>query len=111
MDQKTYQAFRNAVTLSEISRAMESNPVVAVLSGPAPVIECVVQEASRESGIPMDWAYSGGRAYVHADGDTQKARDALVWKMPTGLSLADLGQPARPRTKEAPPRAVKGRTS
>ncbi len=93
MNSKIYNEFRNKVTNSPISDKMKSKPVVASLSGSCAVIECIVQEASHKSGIKMDWDYVGGRAMIHADGDPDKAREELIWCMPTGLSLEDFKKP------------------
>jgi hypothetical protein len=64
---------------------------VAILSGPAIVIEAIVMDASKDSGIPMDWCYQGGRAFVQAIGDKKKARSALYCAIPnSNLSISDL---------------------
>ena len=55
---------------------------VAILDGPAPVIEVIVKNASAESGIEMDWGYIAGRGVVYALGDKKKARNALVMSFP-----------------------------
>ena len=72
---------------SRVAKDMDSKPVVAVLAGPAVVIEVVVQKAMKETGIRMDWGYIGGRAIVHADVQTEKehnkAGEALQYNIPT----------------------------
>lgn len=88
---KAYDELSAAVGASKLSDELANAPVVAVLHGPKEAIECIVQKASRESKIPMDWGYSGGRAFIHAKGDREKARSALYCAMPGGdLTQADM---------------------
>ena len=64
---------------------------VAILAGPAPVVEVIVKNAAAESGIDMDWGYIGGRAVVYALGDKRKARQALFMSFPqSNLDASDI---------------------
>lgn len=58
---------------------------VCCLSGPAVVIEFVVKKASTNSGIKMDWFYTGGRAYVYTSDiyNIEKAKMAIEFAIPT----------------------------
>lgn len=82
-------ALREYVGSARCSDEMRSAPVVAVLAGPAIVIEVIVRRASEESGIAMDWGYVGGRAVIHSKGDRAKSRDALRCALPVG-DLSDV---------------------
>ena len=59
---------------------------IAILAGSSLVIEAIVFEASKDSGIPMDWHYCGGRAAIYALGDAEKAKEALGMAYPTCLT-------------------------
>jgi hypothetical protein len=83
-----FALFSESVRNSKLSDALKNAPVVAVLHGPCEVIEAVVQRASRDSGVAMDWGYSGGRAFVHSNRKREEARAALAAAMPGG----DIGQ-------------------
>jgi len=76
-----FQKLEDAVKASKLGHKFTSAPVVAILSGPSIVIEAIVYKASKNSGIPMDWGFSMGRAFVHAIGDVNKAAAAIrdVW--------------------------------
>lgn len=78
-----YENFQNAVRTAK--NELDA-PTIAILSGPAVVIEAVVRKAEEESGIPMDWGYIGGRAIVRANGNVDEARLALAIAMPRMLN-------------------------
>lgn len=50
---------------------------VVVLEGRSKVVEAIVQTASMQSGIKMDWHYVAGRAMVKTLGDAAEARKAI----------------------------------
>ena len=71
-------------------RELKGSVHVATLAGPAIVLEVIVQKASKESGIPMDWHYFGGRGAVWAIGDVAEARRALYMALPqSDLTMDD----------------------
>ena len=56
----------------------KNGDIVGVIDGTrSGIVEGLVYEASRESGIKMDWHYVAGRAVVKTLGDVERARDAL----------------------------------
>lgn len=57
-------------------------PSVAMLAGRSDVVEAIVQCAVKETGIPMNWGYVGGRAFVHSKGDRVQCRSALRRMIP-----------------------------
>lgn len=64
---------------------------IAILAGPAPVIEVIVKNAADDCGIDMDWGYMAGRAMVYALGDKAKARRALFLSVPqSNLTASDI---------------------
>lgn len=64
---------------------------IAKINGSSVIIETIVQLASINSGIDMDWCYSCGRGYVFADGNIKRARQELMLLMPTSdLTSSDL---------------------
>lgn len=72
------------------TKFLDKDPI-AKINGPAVVIEAIVQKASLDCGIDMDWCYCGGRGFIFADGDKKKARRELYLAMPIGdLSTSDL---------------------
>lgn len=76
---------------TKLDSKFENAPTVAMLSGPAIVIEAIVAKAQADTGIEMDWGYSSGRAFVHALGDAKKARSALYCAIPqSDLTQMDL---------------------
>lgn len=69
---------------------LNKNPI-AKINGSSVVIEAIVQTASLNTGIDMDWCYCTGRGYVFADGNTKKARRELYLLMPkSDLTSGDL---------------------
>ena len=74
-----YEEVRNSRMSSKFDKATQ----VAIISGPAIVVEMIVKAASVESKIPMDWHYFGGRGVVYALGDRAEARKALALHLPT----------------------------
>lgn len=85
-----FDALEKRIQNSTMSNRFLSCPYVAVIGGPAVVIEAIVRKAERTSGIPMDWHYLGGRGGVCALGDRKIAREALWLAMPrSDLSTED----------------------
>ena len=77
--------------MAAMSKRFNKAVGVAVMSGPAVVIESIVWKAEQQSGIPMDWSYGGGRAFIYALGDVKKARSALYCALPqSDLTPLDL---------------------
>lgn len=77
MTQKAFNRFQAKVRSSRQDPSFDKSPVVAILAGPAPIIEIIVAQASANSKIPMDWGYCAGRAVVRAKGDRKIARREL----------------------------------
>lgn len=71
--------------LEELAKAVQGTappeardwPCVAILSGPAQMIELMVRIARRATGARIDWGYMGGRAIIRSAGDRQQIRQAL----------------------------------
>lgn len=74
-----YQKIRG----SRLSEKFDNAAPVALLTGPAIVIEMIVKKASLDSGIDMDWHYAAGRGIVYSLGDADQSRRALHDSMPT----------------------------
>ncbi len=59
--------------------------VVAMLSGCTSVIESIVVQASKDSGIEMDWHYFAVRGIIKTLGDVKLAASAINSCMPQNL--------------------------
>ncbi len=91
MTQKAFSRFQSKVRSSRQDPSFDKAEVVAMLSGPAPIIEIVVAQASANAKIPMDWGYCAGRAIIRAKGDKKIARRELFLCMPqSDLTQMDL---------------------
>lgn len=81
MKTNAFEKLEEEVRASKLAAKFTNAPVVTILAGPAIIVEAILYKASKNSGIPMDWGFIGGRAYVYALGDTNKAAEAIrdVW--------------------------------
>jgi len=82
MRQEDFKEFQDHIRSQKLDPAFETVEAICVMSGPCAVIEIVVAQAANDSGIPMDWGYTGGRAFIHAKGDRDKARLAICRAFP-----------------------------
>ena len=82
MEAKKFIDGIKAGMVQDLGKKFKGCVPVAMLAGPAVVIEVIVKNASAESGIEMDWGYTGGRGFVYALGDRKAARSALLDSMP-----------------------------
>ncbi len=72
------------------TKFLDKEPI-ARINGSSVVIETIVQKASLNCGIDMDWCYGGGRGFVFADGNKEVARRELYLLMPqSDLTTSDL---------------------
>ena len=71
---------KNAKEMTQIEK--DTWQVVAMFDSPLEVMEVLVQLASLKSGIPMNWGYYCGWAYVYSPGDRAACRAALALAMP-----------------------------
>lgn len=79
------------VRTSRLAAKFLDKEPIARINGPAVVIEAIVQKASLNCNIDMDWCYSGGRGFIFADGDNEMARRELFLAMPqSDLTTHDL---------------------
>lgn len=82
-----FEQIQNEVRDSKPDTSLKE--IVCCLSGSAVVIEFVVKKASINSGIKMDWSYTGGRAYVFTSDiyNIEKAKTAIEDAIPTLYKL------------------------
>ncbi len=79
------------VRTSRLAKKFLDKHHIARIDGPAVVIEAIVQKASLDCGIDMDWCYSCGRGFIFADGDKEIARRELFLAMPqSDVTTSDL---------------------
>lgn len=82
---------QDAVRASSLSEKFLDKEPIARINGPAVIIEAIVQKASLNCNIDMDWCYCGGRGFIFADGDPKVARRELYLAMPqSDLTTHDL---------------------
>ena len=75
--------------MKNMTKKEKNWPSVAMLAGHAEVVEAIVKSAVEDTGIPMNWGYYGGRAFVHSEGDRVKCRSALRRMIPQTDILDD----------------------
>ena len=88
---KIVKVLQEKVQTSRLANKFLDKESIAKINGPAVIIEAIVQKASLNCGIEMDWCYCGGRGFVFADGDKKIARRELYLAMPqSDLTIKDL---------------------
>lgn len=86
-----FKELRKNLACVHLKKKFLNKEPIARIDGPAIVIEAIVQEAIRDTGIDMDWCYSCGRGFIFTDGDKEKARRELFLAMPNSdLTTSDL---------------------
>lgn len=73
-----FEELQEIVRNSKIDEQFYCCEHIAIISAPAVIIDVIVKKASLDSGVPMDWSYSGGRAFVYALGDAASVKAAKL---------------------------------
>jgi hypothetical protein len=90
MTQKQLDSLEKKLQRTRMNKRFLKAPTVAHINGPTAVIEVIVRKASKDSGIPMDWCYQGGRGFIQSLGGRIESRNALFRALPqTDLTLDD----------------------
>lgn len=90
---KEFKKLYNAVRMSQCDPKLFGKAQVAIIAGPAIIVEMIVKAAVVDSGIPMDWNYCGGRGaiWTKKESDIKACRHHLMMNIPTtNLTVNDI---------------------
>jgi hypothetical protein len=70
---------------NQLDQRFNEGDAVAIMAGPSVVIEVIVRKVSADTGVELDWGYSGGRAGIYV---LPSATKEQILKVKSGLFCA-----------------------